>query len=88
MDSASRVGFGFRRSIQKEVSWCSVSVGSDLGSPLEFYLLASIARSERGVNIIVVTAEPSQDGRQVGRVFALGMGILFGIIFVLHAITF
>jgi hypothetical protein len=36
----------------------------------------------------MVTIEPSQDGRQVGRVFALGMGILFGIIFVLHAITF
>jgi hypothetical protein len=36
----------------------------------------------------MVTVEPNQDGRQAGRVFALGMGILFGIIFVLQALTF
>jgi len=46
---------------------------------------ARMTRSERDVNRIM---EPSQDGRKVGRVFALGMGILFAIIFVLHALTF
>jgi hypothetical protein len=30
----------------------------------------------------------SQDGRQAARVFALAVGILFSIVFVLHAITF
>ena len=29
----------------------------------------------------------NQDGRQVARVFALAMGVLFSIIFVLQAIT-
>jgi hypothetical protein len=37
--------------------------------------------------MVVRTIEPNQDGRQVARVFALAMGILFSIILVLHAIT-
>jgi len=37
--------------------------------------------------MVVHTNKPSQDGRQVARVFALAMGILFSIILVLHAIT-
>jgi hypothetical protein len=39
-------------------------------------------------NPIMVATEPSQDGRQAARVFALAMGILFSIIFVMNAITF
>jgi hypothetical protein len=37
--------------------------------------------------MVVHTVEPNQDGRKVGRVFALAMGVLFSIIFVLQAIT-
>jgi hypothetical protein len=42
----------------------------------------------KGANQIMVTTEPNQDGRQAARVFALAMGILFSIIFVMNAITF
>ena len=37
--------------------------------------------------MVVHTIEPNQDGCQVARVFALAVGILFSIIFVLQAIT-
>ena len=38
--------------------------------------------------MVVHSIERNQDGRQVARVFALAMGILFGIIFVLQALRF
>jgi hypothetical protein len=37
---------------------------------------------------VQITMRQDHDGRQAARVFALAWGILFSIIFVLHAITF
>jgi hypothetical protein len=36
----------------------------------------------------VIITKTSQDGPHEARVFALAMGVLFSIIFALHAITF
>ena len=43
---------------------------------------------EYGIMVVQSTGRQDHDGRQAGRVFALASGILFSIIFVLHAITF
>jgi hypothetical protein len=38
--------------------------------------------------VVYSTTKPGQDGRHEARVFALAMGALFCIIYVLHVITF